>query len=153
MANESKNKERGTYRKERIKSSFYLVILATALLLTLLFARNIFSLPFLGHHWDLAIYRLAWCYCWCLFGLAGKSFQQLNHPQPPWKDYFFVYHTILFAYSCFIFSLLHIFSNTRGQVFYTLSIPLCVFGAMKAPSIGNTIRSAVQKVFDKVFKS
>lgn len=70
-------------------------------------------------------YRFIWCLSSSAIGFSFLVFQLRFDLRSPLPSYLVYYPVLLIVISAIIFSILHIFKNTSGFVFYYFSFSLC----------------------------
>ncbi len=111
-------------RTYRLRLVFSLVYFALGIMLIYLFRDKMFYLKGRSGfgHWP----RLVWVFSTCCFGFAFIVTRSRFQEETPKLPYIFYYPCILALLSFLIFSVLSLFEQTSGYIFYSLSIFLGV---------------------------
>ena len=73
--------------------------------------------------------RFLWCLSSAFIGFAALAFRLRRHPKSPFPEYITYYPLLLGVIASLVFSLCHIFQQTKSFIFYYLSFSLSfIFG-------------------------
>lgn len=78
-----------------------------------------------GDPWKWMIYRLMWCFASAFIGVGLRSALMIKEKKFPLEEYF-VYFVLLVGSCILVFSILHIFDQTKNQIFYPLAFSICL---------------------------
>jgi len=82
------------------------------------------------------VWRAAYCILFGFWGLAIRAFHLRGYEASTWPEYYTLYPFIVFLNGLAIFTVLSLFTDKLGPLFFTGAIPLAVvFGLYSHPDI------------------
>ena len=116
-----KNTENKSYVLPRI--IFSLIYLSLSFLFILIKIKTMFYIEIKPNSFN--IDRFYWCVSCSLFGFGILALHLRDHQKNPCPSYIIYYPFLLLMMASLVFSVLHIFNQTSGFVFYYLSFSVC----------------------------
>ena len=102
---------------------FALIYLIIPIIIVIIRIKTIFYINYNANSYNFD--RFLWCLSSSLFGFSIIAFHLRYHEKNPFPSYITYYPFILLMMASLIFSILHIFNQTSGFVFYYISFSLC----------------------------
>ena len=144
---ETEDSQLKSYESER-KNIFIVYITLTTILLLVFISSYIYKFNEILKLYPNIKPRLIWCILFGMIGLTARIWNHLKHPETPFPPYILTFPILVFASSCFVFSIFHIFKYTNNYLFYTITpIFSFIFGYVPQETL-----KLINNIADKLVK-
>ena len=96
------------------------------------------------------LYRLLWCICWGSVGLGWRGYKLRKYQSSPWPAYVRDYPFYLLMNSLVIFSLFQAIPYTNNYLFYTCTLPFCLYFGFLIDWIMSTLGEMCKRIISKL---